>query len=112
MLTRISIATGILLDRLDTVLGGLRLRHVEAGHRHLVSGGRQFRRGRIKLARVAAVEDDFGAVFGKALREREPDTLRRAGDERPFARQFEQFKCHVATPCWLRARKLIGRATS
>ena len=81
------------------------MRHVKAGHRHLVPGGRQFRRGRIKLGCVAAVEDDFGAVFGKALREREPDALRRAGDERPLARQFEQFKCHLATPYWLRARK-------
>ena len=37
------------------------------------------RRGRIDL--------QTGAVFGKALRQREPDTLRRAGDERPLACQ-------------------------
>jgi len=67
-----------------------------------VPGGRQSRRGRIKLAGVAAVEDDFGAVFGEALCEREPDTLRRAGDERPLARQCEKLKCHVTTPCSLR----------
>ena len=89
---------GILLDRLDTVPGGLSLRHVEAGHRYLVPGGRQFRRGRIELAGVSPVEDDLGAVFGKALSEREANALRRAGDERPLARQFEQFKCHSATP--------------
>ena len=97
--------TGNSLDRLDALLGGLRLRHVEAGHRHLVSGGRQSRRGRIKLAGVAAVEDDFGAVFGKALRECEPDALRGAGDERPFARQIKKFKCHMTIPSLLRADK-------
>jgi len=90
----------------------LRLRHVEASHRYLVPGGRQSRRGRIQLAGVAAVEDDFGAVFGKALREREPYTLRRARDERPLARQCEKFKCHVTIPCWLRARKLTAPGTS
>ena len=88
------------------------MRHVKAGHRHPKSGGRQFRRGRIKLSCIAAVQDNFGAVFSKTLREREPDALRRARDERPFARQFEQFKCHLATPYWLRAREFIGRATS
>jgi hypothetical protein len=37
-----------------------------------VSSGRQSRRGRVKLGRVTAVEDDFGAMFGKALRECNP----------------------------------------
>jgi hypothetical protein len=77
----------------------LRLRHVEAGHRYLVPGSCQFRRGRIKLACVAAVKDDFSTVFGKALRQREANALRRAGDERPLALQFEKFKCHLATSC-------------
>jgi hypothetical protein len=90
---------GISFNRLDAVLNRLRARHVEFGHRYLVPGGRQFRRSRSKLAAVAAVQDDFGAVFGKTLREREPDALRRARDERPLAGQFEQFKCHVTTPC-------------
>jgi hypothetical protein len=89
---------GILLDRLDTVPGGLRLRHVEAGHRYLVSSGRQSRRGRVKLGRVTAVEDNFGTVFGKALRECEANTLRRTGDERPLARKFEKFKSHITIP--------------
>jgi hypothetical protein len=90
---------GISLNRLDTLLNGLRARHIEFGHRYLVPGGRQFRRRRSKLAAVAAVEDNFGAVFGKTSREREPDALRRTRDERPLAGQFEQFKCHVTTPC-------------
>src|SRR6266852_1527149 len=104
--------TGISLDRLAPLLGGLGESYIEAGHRYLVPGGRQSRRGRIKLTRVAAVEDDFGAMFGKALREREANALRRAGYERPLARQCEQFKCHLATSCWLRTRKLTARATS
>ena len=36
--------TGIFSICLDTVPGGLRVRHVEAGHRYLVPGGRQSRR--------------------------------------------------------------------
>jgi hypothetical protein len=95
---------GISLDRLDTVLGGLGERHIEAGHRYLVPDGRQSRRCKIKLGCVAAVQDDFGAVFGKAVREREPDPLRRAGDERPLIRQVEKFKCHMTIPCWLRGK--------
>jgi hypothetical protein len=78
--------------------GCLRDGDVEAGHRYLVPGRRQFGRGRIKLAGVAAVEDDLGAVLGQALCEREPDALRRAGDQRPLAGQFEQFKCHATIP--------------
>ena len=103
---------GISLNRLDAFLGGLGERHVEADHRHLVPGSCQFRRSRIKLAGVAAVQDDFGAVFGKTLRECESDSLRRAGDERPRTRQVEKFKCHMTIPCWLRARRLTARATS
>jgi hypothetical protein len=66
-----------------------------------VPGGRQFRRSRIKLAWVAAVQDNFGAVFSKSLRERKSNALRRAGNERPLARQLKQFKCHCHTtiPC-------------
>jgi len=112
LLTRISIAPEFRSDPLDAVLGGLRLRHIEAGHRYLMPGSRQFRRSRIKFACVAAVEDDFGAMFGKALCKREPDTLRRAGNERPLARQCEKFKCHLATSCWLRTRQFTARATS
>jgi hypothetical protein len=63
------------------------------------------------LAGVTAVQDNFGTVFGKALRECEPDALRRAGDERPLAREFEQFKSHVTIPSPLDAG-LSARATS
>jgi hypothetical protein len=72
----------------------------------------RFRRGRIKLAGVAAVQDDFGTVFGKALREREAYTLRRPGDERSLASQVERFKCHVTIPCCLKPQGLIAQATS
>jgi hypothetical protein len=84
----------------------------KAGHRYLVSGGGQSRSCRLELACVTAVQDNFGTVFGKALRECEPDALRRAGDERPLARKFEQFKNHVKIPCCLKPPGLIAQATS
>jgi hypothetical protein len=38
--------------------------------------------------------------------------LRRAGDERSLARQFEQFKCHLRPHAQHQARTLIARATT
>jgi hypothetical protein len=44
--------------------------------------------------------------------EREPDALRRAGDERPLASQFEQFECHITILCCHNLQVLIAQATS
>jgi hypothetical protein len=77
-----------------------------------VPGGRQLRRGRVELAGIAAIEDDFGAVFGKALRKREPDALRRAGDERPLPVSSNSSNAISISPCWLQGQKLTARATS
>lgn len=104
--------TGLVLDRFDAVFGGLGLGHVETSHRYLVPGRRQSRRRGIELGCIAAVKNDFGAVLGKALRKRQTDTLRRAGNERPLAGQRKQFKCHMTIPAGIGREMLMARATS
>jgi hypothetical protein len=111
LLIRISIAPEFFSIASTPSFGACGCVTSKAGHRYLVPGAASLAAPHRAWLR-RAVEDDLGAMFGKALCERKADSCEEAGDERPLARECEKFKCHVTIPCCLKPPGLIAQATS